>query len=367
MTTFSDSRFAETDLEHVLQHAAGDLKALAGRRLFITGGTGFFGRWLLETMLAANRKWRAGMEATVLSRDPAAFAGRAPHLAGAPGIRWVKGNVVDFTVEQVAFALGEDPGRLAYDAIIHLATEADNERTLADPAAAAEVITGGTRRALEFAAATGARRFLFTGSGVVYGRQPEGAAGLTEDAPVDPGASVRPAYALSGRAKLAAEELCALYRARAGLETIIARCFTFAGPGLPLEGKFAFGNFLADAISGRDIMVAGDGTPVRSYLYAADLAVWLWAMLGRGQPGRVYNLGSERPISIRELAELFARVAGKGARVRLGRAPDPGVPPDRYVPSTRRAREKLGLVERIGLEDAVRRTVAWAQGGKRKF
>lgn len=123
MTASPEFPFAEADLEHVLRHAAGDLNALAGRRLFITGGTGFFGRWLLETMLAANRELRVGMEATVLSRDPAAFAGRAPHLAGAPGIRWVRGNVVDFTAEHIALAPGRNSGRPAYDAVIHLATE----------------------------------------------------------------------------------------------------------------------------------------------------------------------------------------------------------------------------------------------------
>ncbi|MDD2762739.1 MAG: NAD-dependent epimerase/dehydratase family protein [Opitutaceae bacterium] len=356
------SLISPVDLEHVLEHTAGVWPALAGQRLFITGGTGFFGCWLLETLLAANRKLDLGLEATVLSRDPDAFAQRMPHLAATSGLRWVRGSAVDFTPERVARELGLAPGRLAFDAVIHLATEADNARTLAEPAAAVEVIAGSTRRALEFAGAVGARRFLFTSSGSVYGRQPAELEKMSEDFPgsSDP-AHLSAAYAISGQAKRAAEELCATFWKQRGVETIVARCFAFAGPHLPLDGKFAFGNFLADALAGRDIVITGDGTPVRSYLYAADLAIWLWTLLARGAPGRVYNVGSEHAVSIRELAETVARLVAPGRRVKILQAPASSAPIERYVPSTRRAREELGLREFVGLEEAILRTAAWAR------
>lgn len=353
-------RLVPADLEHVLKHTAGAWPALAGQRLFITGGTGFFGCWLLETLLAANRKLNLGIEATVLSRDPDAFARRVPHLAVASGIHWVRGSATDFTPEQVTRELGLASGHLAFDAVIHLATEADNARTLADPSAAADVIAGSTRRALEFAGAIGARRFLFTSSGSVYGRQPPELEKVPEDYPgsSDP-AHLNAAYAISGQAKHAAEELCSVYWKERGVETIVARCFAFAGPHLPLDGKFAFGNFLADALADRDIVITGDGTPVRSYLYAADLAIWLWTLLARGAPGRVYNVGSERPVSIRELAETVARLVAPGRRVKILQTSIPGAPIERYVPSTQRARAELDLRERVGLEEAILRSAAW--------
>ncbi|MFA5058105.1 MAG: NAD-dependent epimerase/dehydratase family protein [Opitutaceae bacterium] len=356
------SLISPADLDHVLEHTAGVWPTLAGRRLFITGGTGFFGCWLLETLLAANRKFGLGLEATVLSRDPEAFARRVPHLAGASGLRWVRGSAVDFTAEKVARGLGAASGRLAFDAVIHLATEADNARTLADPAAAVDAIAGSTRRALEFAGAVGARRFLFTSSGSVYGRQPPELEKMPEDFPGSPDpAHLSAAYAISGQAKRAAEELCATLGKERGVEAIVARCFAFAGPHLPLDGKFAFGNFLADALADRDIVITGDGTPVRSYLYAADLAIWLWTLLARGGAGRVYNVGSEHAVSIRELAETMARLVAPGRRVKILQAPAPGAPSERYVPDTRRAREELGLREYVGLEDAILHTAAWAR------
>jgi len=354
---------ASPDIEHVLQHTADAWPMLAGRRLFITGGTGFFGCWLLETLLAANWKLGPGIEATVLSRNPAAFARRMPDLATAPGIRWARGSAIDFTPESVARALGVGGERLAFDAVIHLAAEADNAHTVADPAAAIDVIAGSTRRALEFATAVGARRFLFTSSGSVYGRQPPELEKMSEDFPgsSEP-AHLNAAYAISGKAKRSAENLCAAFWQERGTEVVIARCFAFAGPYLPLAGKFAFGNFVADALAGRDIVIKGDGTPVRSYLYAADLAIWLWTLLARGAAGRAYNVGSEHPVSIRELAETVIRLLAPANRVRVLQAPNPAAPAERYVPDTRRAREELGLAERILLEESILRTAAWARG-----
>jgi UDP-glucuronate decarboxylase len=166
------------------------------------------------------------------------------------------------------------------------------------------------------------------------------------------------AYALTGEAKRQAELLCEKSAREEGLGAVTARCFTFAGPGLPTDSKFAFGNFMRDSLRGEPIVIEGDGTPVRSYLHAADLAVWLWALLLRGTPGRAYNVGSENPVSLLQLAETMARLLGSpGVEVR--KRAIPGAAPDRYVPSTSRAREELGLRESFSLPEIILRTAAW--------
>ena len=350
------------DLAEVLASTAALWPQWRGARIFLTGATGFFGSWLLESLLAANHRFGLGIEATVLSRDPDGFARRVPHLGAASAISWVRGSAVDLEFGQVIPARRGPGQKPSYDAVIHLATEADGARTLAVPGAARQVITGSTERALEFAVAAGARRFLFASSGSVYGLQPPTLALLTEDFPSrlnpeDEGS----AYAISGNAKRSAEALCLAFGARHGIETVIARCFAFAGPGLPMDGKFALGNFLADALAGRDIVVAGDGTPVRSYLYATDLASWLWTLLARGRPGRPYNVGSEKAVTIRETAEAVRREVAPGSKVHVLTASDPARPAHRYVPATARAREELQLRETIGLAEAIRRTAAWCR------
>jgi dTDP-glucose 4,6-dehydratase len=154
-----------------------------------------------------------------------------------------------------------------------------------------------------------------------------------------------------------AEHLALLYQQGFGIQTKIARSFAFLGPYLPLDAHFAAGNFLNDGLDGRSIRVNGDGTPYRSYLYAADLAIWLWTILFRGELGRAYNVGCEREVTVAELACMIAGYFATGTQ--FCTAPRPDAKAARYVPSTRRAREELGLETWISLEEAVDRTARW--------
>lgn len=331
-------------------------EALRGANIFVTGGTGFFGRWLLESFVHANTRLGLNARLTTLTRDPAGFRARAPSLAGQPSLRFVAGDVRAFDLAGVR---GQLPAGEAdsFDFVIHAATDASAQLNTEDPLRMADTIADGTRRALEFARAAGARRFLFTSSGAVYGPQPPDVTHLEETHPGAPDP-----FALSsayGEAKRYAELLCACFHRQHGLETLIARAFAFVGPYLPLDAHFAVGNFLADGLRGGPIRVAGDGTAMRSYLYASELAAALWTILLNGQPGRPYNVGSEEAVCIRELAETVARAFDPAPAVEIARAAQPGAPVARYVPAVERLREELGFRPRIDLAEAIARTKRW--------
>lgn len=342
------------DIEDILRATATIWRDLREARIFFTGATGFFGIWMLESLLEANRRFSLGVDVTLLTRNPEGFARRAPHLARDPSVKLVTGSVVTLQAEVDQ----------RFDFVIHLATEADTASTLSNPLDAIEVIADGTRRTLDFALQTKAQRMLFTSSGSVYARR--AASGPIDEA--FPAASdptdTQSVYAISGQAKRHAEALCAAYASQHGLAVSIARCFAFLGPGLPLDGKFAAGNFILDALAGRPIVIKGDGTPVRTYLYPSDLTIWLWSMLLRGAAGRAYNVGSEHAITLRDLAELTARELGCKAGVTVLGQPSSDKDRDYYVPATLRARLELGLTERIDLPTAVRRTAAWCHLAK---
>ncbi len=334
------------DLEYILARTEGLWDELRGGRLFITGGTGFVGGWLLESLAWANDRLGLNAAALVLTRSPEAFRRKAPHLAGHPAFQLYPGDVRDF-----AFPAG------AFSHIVHAAAEASAKLNAEAPLTMFDTIVAGTRRTLDFARQAGARPFLFLSSGAVYGRQPPSLTHLSEDYagapdPADP----RAAY---GEGKRAAEHLCALYAQAFGLEPKIARGFAFMGPYLPLDLHFAAGNFIRDGLQGGPIRVQGDGTPYRSYLYAADLAIWLWTILLRGQPGRAYNVGSPEALTIAELARATAGAFSSTLEVQVARPAVPGQLAERYVPAVTRAEAELGLRPGVSLAEGLQRTLRW--------
>lgn len=318
---------------------------LEGRKIFLTGGTGFFGKWLLESFLRVNKIFALKAQVTVLSRHPNEFLAQNPWLAAESSVTFLPGDVRDFTFPKSHF-----------DFVIHAATEASAKLERENPEEMFAVIVDGTRRVLEFAAAAGVSRLMLTSSGAVYGDQPTNVSHIGEDYPGCPAS----AY---GKGKLAAEKMCAEAGAENGFVTLLPRCFAFVGPYLHLDIHFAVGNFIGDCLANRPIVIRGDGTPLRSYLYAADLAEWLWTILLKGENGRAYNVGSDQAISILDLAYLVRECAGTNNPIQVLGTPDSKVPPPRYVPSIERARKELGLDVRCPLKDAITQTLDWHRAG----
>lgn len=191
----------------------------------------------------------------------------------------------------------------------------------------------------------------------MYGRQPASLQHVPEDFNGSPDSTLPiSAYA---EGKRAAELLCVLRATQSNFEAKIARCFAFAGPYLPLDGPFAFGNFIGNCLRGESIVVQGDGTTVRSYLYPSDLVLCLLTILIQGTPNRPYNVGSSVGITIAQLAHHVASVFDPTPRVDILGTSVPGRPIDRYVPSTERAERELGLRRTLDITRATDLTAAW--------
>jgi nucleoside-diphosphate-sugar epimerase len=348
------SAISQADIAHVLNYTSELWGTLRGARLLVTGGSGFVGKWLLETLQAANTHHRLDARATVLTRNVARLRVNAPWIAEASGIELAQGDIRDF-----AFPAG------SFSHLIHAAADM---AIGAAPLHVHDVIVGGTRRVLEFAAERAIADILLISSGAVYGQQPTDLDRLGEDFLGAPSLS-EPAAAY-GQGKRDAEWLTHAFAAAYGLRCRIVRLFAFAGPYLPLNGAYAVTSFIGDFLAGRPISVAGDGTPLRSYLYAADMAIWLWTALLRGQPGLVCNVGGDEIISIADLAALIAGLSSPSLPVRIARPASPGLAASRYVPSIARARQELGVMPRVLLEDGLRRMIASQRStatGKRYF
>jgi nucleoside-diphosphate-sugar epimerase len=339
-----------TDLDLILSKTAPLWEEMRDQHIFVTGGTGFFGCWLLESFSHINRQLSLNARATVLTRDPAAFASKCPQIAADPSLSFLKGDVRSFDFPDGEFRF-----------VIHAATEASAKQASEEPIEMLTTIIDGTERTLDFARTHATRKLLLTSSGAVYGKQPENLTHVPEEYlggpdPLDPAS-------IYGEGKRIAEQMCALCATHSQIEIKIARCFAFVGPHLPLDAHFAIGNFIGDVLAGRPIRINGDGTPRRSYLYAADLAIWLWTMLFQAPSLVPINVGSADDLSIAELAHTVVQSLKASNEIHVAKEPIPGHALARYVPSVDRARAILGLGQTVSLQEAIRRTAEWHVGG----
>lgn len=298
------------------------LPELSGQHIFVTGGTGFVGYWLLHAFHWLNERGE-NIRLTLLSRNPAAFLERHPEFRMQPWLQWVQGDIKDYVWPTAPF-----------DAFIHGAADTSPEASRSPRLF--DDIALGTRHVTAHASAAGARRLLLVSSGAVYGEQPAMLPALPENFPgLDLPLGADDAY---GRGKRAMEA-CALDAAgHQSIEVVLARCFSFVGFGLP--GHLALSQFVDDASHREQLGITGDGLAVRSYLHAADLAVWLLALLGRGRSGEAYNVGSSIPLSLLETATLVRDTLAPGTPIKvLNHNAD--APRQRYVPDTRRIEQEL--------------------------
>jgi dTDP-glucose 4,6-dehydratase len=336
----------KSDLEHIINHTQDVWEQLRGSRIFITGGTGFFGTWLLESFAYANTQLELNAEMLVLTRNPENFKQKNPQLAQISAIRFITGDVRDFSFPEGNFTH-----------VIHAATEASQKLNDEDPIKMLDVILAGTQHTLDFAVHAKPQKVLLTSSGAIYGRQPSEITHLPEDYLGSPDIS-KPAWAY-GVGKRTAEHMATLYAYQHKLHINIARCFAFVGPHLPLDIHFAMGNFIRDALAGKTIDIKGDGTPFRSYQYAADLCIWLWKILCFGENCRPYNVGSDEDFCLADIAAKVAKSVQPEIAVHIAKQAVPGHTPERYVPSIERAKNELQLKNFIGLEEGIRRTIEW--------
>lgn len=317
--------------------------AMRDENIFITGGSGLFGRWFITALLDANRRLNTNISVTVLTRNPETFFLNTPNNH----ITLLQGDILDFTFPTAPFSR-----------ILHMATTSAHETFSGqDQLSKFHMLMHGTERVLQFAAECKARKVLFTSSGVAYGAYPSELENVPETYQGAP--NTTDANSALAQGKRAAEFLCSYYAEKYEFEYSIARCFSFIGPELPLTIHYAIGNFIRDALNEADIIVKGDGSPMRSFLYLDDLTHWLLALLVDGQSGKLYNVGSDQATSILDLAKLVRDTLAPEKTVIVQGNSDHNIGNfgrQWYVPDINLARSALNLNVWTPLESAIIKT-----------
>ncbi|OCH37512.1 NAD-dependent epimerase/dehydratase family protein [Aliivibrio fischeri] len=326
------------DLKLIMLELEPYIGLLRNKSIFITGGTGFFGKWLLEAINYLNRHLDLMIKVTVLSRNAEIFKFNFPHLSIDSNITFISGDIRSFST-----TIG------CYNYIIHAATEASSALNKENPSLMRSTIMDGAKHICNFANTVKCERLLYTSSGAAYGPQPSNMKAMSEDFIINPNFNFNDAYS---SAKLESEDF---FKNNLKCQIIVARCFAFSGPYLPLDGNYAFGNFIRDALDGRNISLNGDGTAIRSYLYAADLVIWLIKALVIGQDRAIYNIGSPDPITTLKLAEKICDASGNNSSVNvLNKSSDSG---NIYIPCTLKSQTDLGVDVYTSIEDSILKTL----------
>lgn len=319
-----------------------DLIKLKNSNIFITGGTGLFGKLFLDTFLFLNDKLNLNIKITVLTRNYESFIKKYKRYID-KNIDFVNGDIRNFEIHNENI-----------DYCLHFAASVDPNLEKNNPNEMASIILDGTKNLIKKLEKYNIKRLLFTSSGAVYGKQYQSIKSFKEDYEGCP-------ITYYGKAKKVSEDIFL----NSNINISIARCFVLVGPYLNLDIHFAIGNFIRDAMENRDIIIKGDGRPLRSYLYTADLVIWLLTMLLKSENNSIYNVGGGDGISIYDLAKKVAKqVNNYSEKIKVLTEANYNYPAPKYIPNNEKIIKELGVKENYTLDNAIKRTIEYYKGLK---
>ncbi|MEU9400411.1 dTDP-glucose 4,6-dehydratase [Streptomyces sp. SID4985] len=309
------------------------------RRVLITGGAGFIGSHLVRTVLAPDRPL-GEVRVTVL--DSLTYAGNPENLDAVrhhPGFRFVRGDITDAVVVDRLMA--------EHDAVVHLAAESHVDRSIAAAHAFVHTNVLGTQTLLDAALRHGTEPFVHVSTDEVYGSVPFGSA--TEQHPLAPSS----AYSASK----ASSDLLALACHRThGLDVRVTRCSNNYGPFQYPEKLIP--RFVTRLLRGENVPLYGDGENVRDWLHVEDHCRGLIAVLTRGRPGEVYNIGGGTELTNKELTGALLAACDAGWD-RVDRVADRKGHDLRYSVDWSKIHRELGYEPRRDFDSGLAETVAW--------
>ena len=341
------------DFETILEESYTDLECLVNSNIVITGASGFIGKWLTFSWLYARQKLDGKGKILLTSRDLTSLSKLCESFEGGREIAYLESDIRTITI----------PKTFKPQFLIHAATPASAQLNNDDPAEMLSNIIDGQKQILNQAKQSGVENVLFLSSGAIYGTQPSDMRLVNETYVGGP--LLTSATSAYHEGKRVAELLGNIFADRGGLRFTTGRLFAFLAPYLPFNTHFAAGNFMLDALENRNIAIKSDGQSVRSYQYGTDLCVFLWALLNRGQSGEAYNVGSDEPILISDLALKIKEIVNPHIKVSF-RKNDVEQISSRYVPDISKMSQNLKVKNKYGTADAVSRTASWWQDSIKK-
>jgi UDP-glucuronate decarboxylase len=350
------------DLEYICSHLKSELAELAGNRLLITGGAGFLGYYLVQTITHWNE--------TVASDQKIDLTIFDNFVRGKP--EWIavldQRDQLTLVTHDITDPLPQDMDD--FDFIIHAASIASPTFYRQFPIETMDANVNGLRYLLEYCRAQKeigkpVKGFLFYSSSEVYGNPtpdniptPETYNGYV---------SCTGPRACYDESKRYGETLCVNFARQLQIPVKIARPFNNYGPGLKISDRRVLPDFARDVLANRDIIMLSDGRPMRTFCYVADAIVGYYKILVKGAPGESYNIGTSTPeISMAQLAEKVVQTGRElfGYSGSFKHQPSQEVDylvdnPDRRCPIIAKAESELEYHPSISLDEGLMRSLIW--------
>ena len=350
------------DLDDICRRLESEFSSMKGKTLFISGGAGFLGYYLVQAVVHWNRKHGGDAPIKVIASDN--YIRGVPEwltaLEGEPSLTLLRHDITD--------PLPDDLGIIDY--IIHAASIASPIYYRLYPIETMDANVNGLRLLLERCreqqtAGHPISGFLFFSTSEIYGDP-------TPDQIPTPetyrgNVSCTGPRACYDESKRFGETLCVNFARQYSMPIASARPFNNYGPGLKISDRRVIPDFARDLFAGKDLVLLSDGTPTRTFCYVADAIVGYYKILARGRSGEAYNIGNETPeISMLTLAEKLAESArdlfgytGKVVRNVSGDQDYLTDNPQRRCPIIAKAREELDFEPEVPFEEGLRRTLVW--------
>ena len=352
------------DLEFICRELEGEFTAMQGKRLLISGGAGFLGYYLIQSVLRwnADRSPAAAVKVIVCDNYVRGVPVWLTQLVNNPALTLLKHDITE--------PLPDSVGSL--DFIIHAASIASPTYYRKFPIETMDANVNGLRLLLDRSrtqlenghAVSG---FLFFSTSEVYGDPPPDQIPTPET--YRGNVSCTGPRACYDESKRYGETLCVNFARQYGMPITMVRPFNNYGPGLKITDRRVIPDFARDLLAGRDLVLLSDGSPTRTFCYVADAVIGYYRALVRGRPAEAYNIGNEAPeISMRDLAALLVKLArdqwsypGKVVHMASPEKEYLTDNPQRRCPSGAKARAQLGFEPQVPLEEGLRRTLVWYQ------
>jgi len=318
--------YPQEDMQFILSKTEHHFRNLDGSSFLLTGGTGFVGSWVLQFLMFASRYLKVNFSIDVISRKPILFSN-----ASYPSIRFAQHDLrasINF----------EDKD---YSHVLFASTPSNPTTGGLDSDLVMQSTVMGTKNLVEMLDRRNNQvKYLNTSSGAVKKIK-------SFTLPRDPG--INDVYAI---AKHEVERILTEAKVASKITLCSPRLYSFAGPGIPLNAHFAIGNFIQDAINGRDVIVRGSPETVRSYLHPIDMTIQLLDCWFTEDVFCFPDIGSFNSVKLIDLAQTISKSLGNGNVTVIDKLQSPTTyVPDLLIPSLNH--------QYISLEETVERWKTW--------